>query len=178
MRIKADLIRSPASLQPTQCEVAKVVELPSLEFREFLAGPLARPDVIAEHLEVMYRWNEVERCLLILDKDGSDGVLVSASGDPSGSYAAYVPEARSIVQARLDQAVDWLIQRSADGGRRVYLEELEERFGLTIQINSGLDRMLRETLERRPEVAEAELDMAFNCVTVACYRSLSPNMAM
>ena len=31
MKIKANLMRSPASLRPSQCEVAKVVELPSLD---------------------------------------------------------------------------------------------------------------------------------------------------
>ena len=179
MKIKANLMRSPDSLRPSQCEVAKVVELPSLDFSEFLAEPLARSDIIAENQELMYRWNEVDYCLLVLDKDGRDGVLVNTAGYISNNYAAYVPEARSIVQAKLDQAADWLVQCTAEnnagGSRRVCFEELEERFGLTIQINSGLDRMLRETLESRPEVAETELDMTFNYVTVVCHPGFCSN---
>ena len=156
-----------------------MVELPSLDFSEFLAEPLARSDIIAENQELMYRWNEVDYCLLVLDKDGRDGVLVNTAGSISNNYAAYVPEARSIVQAKLDQAADWLVQCTAEnnagGSRRVCFEELEERFGLTIQINSGLDRMLRETLESRPEVAETELDMTFNYVTVVCHPGFCSN---
>ena len=110
MKIKANLIRSPASLRSSQCEVEKVVELPSLDFSEFLAEPLARSDIIAENQELMYQWNEVDYCLLVLDKDGRDGVLVNTAGSISNNYAAYVPEARSIVQAKLDQAADWLVQ--------------------------------------------------------------------
>ena len=40
-------------------------ELPSLDFSEFLAEPLARSDIIAENQELMYQWNEVDYCLLV-----------------------------------------------------------------------------------------------------------------
>ena len=59
--------------------------------------------------------------------------------------------------------------------RPIYIPYVCPLYSLTIQINSGLDRMLRETLESRPEVAETELDMTFNYVTVVCHPGFCSN---
>ena len=66
-----------------------------------------------------------------------------------------------IVQARLERVANFIVgqgtQRTASGSWYVYCEELEEKFGVTIQEGNGLDAMLMETLDRRPEVAQVEV---------------------
>ena len=65
------------------------------------------------------------------------------------------------MQARLDRVADFIVsqgtQRTASGSWFVYCEELDEQFGVAIQEDNGLDAMLKDTLERRPEVAQVEI---------------------
>ena len=88
-----------------------------------------------------------------------DEYIISTDG--WAMYSAYVAGARDIVQARLERVADFIVgpgtRRTASGSWCVYCEELEEKFGVTIQEGNGLDAMLKDTLERRPEVAQVEI---------------------
>lgn len=161
MKIKADLIRYPERLRPAWCQVEKVVELPGPEFNSFLITPQKEQPFLADNAELMYERKCVNHCLLVLGEGRTDGVLVDSGGSALPQYAAYLPQARAIVNAELERAVDHIVRQgtehTASGYWCVYCEELKERFGLTIPEGSGLDTMLKDALERRPEVAAVEI---------------------
>ena len=160
MKIKADLIRYPERLRPAWCQVEKVVELPGPEFNAFLITPQKEQPFLADNAELMHEWKCVNHCLLVLAEGRTDGVLVDSGGSALPQYAAYLPQARAIVNAELERAVDHIVRQGTDHTASeywcVYCEELKERFGLTIPEGSGLDTMLKDALARRPEVAAAE----------------------
>ena len=161
MKIKADLIRYPERFRPAWCQVEKVVELPGPEFNAFLIAPQEEQPFLADNAELMHEWKCVNHCLLVLGEGRTDGVLVDSGGSALAQYAAYLPHARTIVNAELERAVDHIVRQgtehTASGYWCVYCEELEEKFGLTIPEGSGLDTMLKDALARRPEVAAAEI---------------------
>ena len=134
-----------------------MVELAGPDFDAFLIAPQEEQPFIMDAAELMHQWDGVNYCLLVLAKDRTDGVLIDSEGGPCARYAAYLPQARALVNAKLEQAVDFIIQQgvrnTASGSWCVYCEELTEKFDLTIPEGSGLDSMLKDTLERRPEVA-------------------------
>jgi len=88
---------------------------------------------------------------------------VQCSNDGRAAYSAYVTGARDVVQARLDRVADFIVnqgtRRTASGSWYVYCEELDEKFGVAIQEGNGLDAMLKDTLERRPEVAQVDISL-------------------
>lgn len=161
MQIKANLLRMPATLRGSLCQMEKVVELPGLEFDQFLMDPQQDHPFIAENCEQLHKWAGIEHCLLVLGKDRADGVLVQSEGKSRALFAAYVPEARTIVDAKLDQAVDYIARTGAsdidEEWCRKYSYELEEHLGLVVQPGNGLDTMLREKLAGRMEAAEEDL---------------------
>ena len=161
MKIKADLIRYPERLRPAWCQVEKVVQLTGPEFDAFLISPQEEQPFLADNAELMHEWKCVNHCLLVLGEGRTDGVLVDSGGSALAQYAAYLPQARAIVNAELERAVDHIVRQgtehTASGYWCVYCEELEEKFGLTIPEGSGLDAMLKDALARRPEVAAAEI---------------------
>ena len=162
MQIKANLLHKPPSLRTSRCQVEKVVVLPGLEFDQFLIDPQQDQPFIEENRELMHEWNGVNYCLLVLGEGRTDGVLVDSEGSPCARYAAYLPQARDLVNTRLEQAVDFIVRQGTEhtssGYWCVYCEELEERFDLAIPEGSGLDAMLKDALERRPEVYEVEIN--------------------
>ena len=123
--------------------------------------PLERYEFIAQNDIVPYHGDDITHCLLVLNESRADGVLIQCDGFGAARLMSYLPGARDTVQARLDQAVAHIIQQgtehTASGYWCVYCEELTEKFGLTIPEGSGLDAMLKETLERRSEVAAVEI---------------------
>ena len=161
MKIKADLIRYPERLRPAWCQVEKVVQLTGPEFNAFLIAPQEEQPFLADNAELMHERKCVNHCLLVLAEGRTDGVLVDSGGSALPQYAAYLPQARAIVNAELERAVAHIVRQgtehTASGYWCVYCEELKERFGLTIPEGSGLDTMLKDALERRPEVAAAEI---------------------
>lgn len=161
MKIKADLIRHPERLRPAWCQVEKVVELTGPEFNAFLIAPQEEQPFLADNAELMHEWKCVNHCLLILGKGRIDGVLVDSEGSALAKYAAYLPQARVIVNAELERAVDFIVRQGTEhtssGYWCIYCEELAEKFGLTVRDGSGFDAMLKEALERRPEVASVDM---------------------
>ena len=163
MRIRAEMGRQRAPLLPREYQVDKVVKLPNALFTTFMDYPLDRYEFIRDNAVETHQYDGFEHCLLVLDEDRIDGVLVQCGEDGRADYAAYVAGARDIVQAKLDRVANFIIrqgtQRTASGSWCVYCEELEELFGVTIREGNGLDVMMRETLERRPEVAQVEVSL-------------------
>ena len=163
MKIRAEMGRQRAPLLPREYQVDKVVELPAALFAAFMDRPLDRYEFIRENMIEVHQYDGFEHCLLVLGEGRADGVLVQCGGDGRADYTAYVSGARDIVQARLDRVADYIIrqgtERTASGSWYVYCEELEELFGVTVREGNGLDVMMRETLERRPEVAQVEVGL-------------------
>ncbi len=161
MKIRAAMGRQRDPLRPTQYQVDKVVEIPNTAFDHFMIKPLGWHDFIAGNRIEPYQGDGFDHCLLVLSDGGADGALIQCGDDGRAMCAAYVAGARDIVQARLDRAADFIVsqgtQRTASGSWYVYCEELDEKFDVAIQEGNGLDAMLRDTLECRPEVSQVEI---------------------
>ncbi len=143
------------------CQIEKVVELSPEQFSALTVTPLRDQPFIAENKGCMFSKDGVLHCLLALGQGSRDGVLIESEGYNYPRYAAYVPGMRDIVSAQMERAADLIVRQgtehTASGSWAVYFEELEEQLGLSSRPGSGLDDMLKETLERRPEVAGVEL---------------------
>lgn len=161
MKIKADLIRNPHSFLMAQCQVEKVVELPSSAFDAFLAAPLRNQPFITENKEWMYEKNNIRHCLLALCEDRPDGALIGSEGSGRALYVGYMRDARSAVSAALEWAADFIVSQGVgntrDGSWSIHIHELEKQLGLTVRQDNGLDRMLLDALARRMEVSGVEL---------------------
>lgn len=163
MKIRAEMGRKRAPLWPHEYQVDKVVELPNTAFASFMMQPLDRYDFIERSEVEPHQGTGLNHCLLLLSDDRTDGALIQCAGDGRTMYTAYVAGARDVVQARLDRVADFIVsqgtRRTASGSWYVYCEELDEKFGVAIQEGNGLDAMLKDTLERRPEVAQVDISL-------------------
>ena len=163
MKIRAEMRRQRAPLCPTEYQVDKVVDIPNTQFAALLMRPLDSHDFIRNNRVEPHQGTGHDHCLLVLGEGRTDGVLVQCGNDGRAAYSAYVTGARDVVQARLDRVADFIVsqgaQRTASGSWYVYCEELDEKFGVAIQEGNGLDAMLKDTLERRPEVAQVDISL-------------------
>ena len=95
----APLNRKAYSYEPMQIEVEKVIPLYGKRFEQMRDHPLEDAPEIIENKELMYMEGNTAHCILFLDANGIDGILVEAEGADYARKSQFIPNARAIVEA-------------------------------------------------------------------------------
>lgn len=174
MRLRIQLPAKAGSFRISNCEAKKVLTMPDEVFQAFLERPVAKENMVTKY---DYRQEESGRIycgVLVLSEGQEDGVFVY----DRGRHFAYLPGARSIVDSILEEAVEKIVQEGTentnDGNWCYYFSELYEQMALIVEEGNGLDAMLLQKLERRPEVAEATL--TDECFDLCCCPDYCKNL--
>ncbi len=85
--------------KPMQIEVEKVIILYGREFEKMRDCPINDNPYITEHSDLMYMDGDTAHCLLFLDANGSDGILVEVEGFGYARKSQFIPNARAIIEA-------------------------------------------------------------------------------
>ena len=137
MIIQAELKRKQSEYEGEPCSVDKVIELPAQRFQQFSRALLADYDFIAENKNAIRQDTDSRHCLLILDADGTDGILVDPQGYNYARYSAFVPNARSLLTP--DMAIDRSYLSLAEPWRD---ESRDEMLRMTLHVNGKPDYVL------------------------------------
>ena len=95
----APLNHKAYSYEPMQIEVEKIIPLYGKRFEQLRDHPLEDAPEIIENKELMYMEGNTAHCILFLDANGSDGILVEAEGANYARKSQFIPNARAIVEA-------------------------------------------------------------------------------
>lgn len=97
MILNVHLIRKADDYALHRCEVAKVVEISHGDFNELKCNPLKDYDFISEYKDKFeYGNTSTIPCVMFLDSEGDDGILVDPQGYDYARYSAYVSNARQL----------------------------------------------------------------------------------
>lgn len=162
MKLKMNLLHKPAHFQLPECRVEKVLELPAEDFAALVSQPFQDYGFISENKKVMKEADGVFHCLLALGEGQDDGVLIEAEGYESVRYGAYLPGARVILKAAVQQAADLIIKEGTEntlnGEWFYYFDALNDELDLAVREDNGIGGMIVDELNRRPEVDVVEMD--------------------
>jgi len=161
LNLQAVFERKTNEFPVRDCVIEKIVELPEEEYRQFKNNLLRDTGFIAESADFMLMdGNGLNHCLLVLEKNNSEGVLIQSEGYDYARYASLLPGARDFVTARLGKLADQIIrdgtQNTSNGTWAVYFDELKEQYNLSLDSANGIGTMLLGILESRPEMAAVE----------------------
>lgn len=148
MRINATLRCKETSFEPHEYEVDNIIEAPHNEFEYFKSHLLGEHDFIADYAEYMKEKETVGyHCIVLLDKDGNDGIIIDTQGTAYARYSAYFPNARQAVKSpflelpkmvceyakaiteEVDDIVKKAITNCENGCYSFYLSEINEEPG-------------------------------------------------
>lgn len=83
----------------SRCYVAVVVELSGDDFRCLQDKPLDYYDFITGNLDKLQPDNSnIHKCIMLLNEENDDGILVDPQGYNYARYSAYIPNAKQLVQ--------------------------------------------------------------------------------
>lgn len=85
-------------LRAMQIEVEKVIFLYGKRFEQMRDHPLDDAPEIMESRDLMYREGNIAHCILVLDANGDDGILVEAEGADYARKSEFFSNARAIIE--------------------------------------------------------------------------------
>lgn len=97
MILNVHLIRKADDYALHRCEIAEVVEISHEDFNELKYNPLRDYGFISEYKDKLEYGNaSTIPCVMFLDSEGDDGILVDPQGYNYARYSAYVSNARQL----------------------------------------------------------------------------------
>ncbi len=167
----APLNHKAYSYEPMQIEVEKVIPLYGKRFEQMKDHPLEDAPEIIENKELMYMEGNTAHCILFLDANGNDGILVEAEGSDYARKSEFISNARAIIEqseftygerqlhAELKAMADRIAELAHTGQTHFTFEEMLGDGNLKVMMIQVVAEMLdrRDDLE---EVREHDLGIA------------------
>lgn len=98
MKINAQLRRKESEIEYYQTEVEYVKLLSDREFTDFSESLLFDKNFMADNVELMYTdKNDYKHCILLINEEDGDGILVDSSGSNYARYSAFLPKIKSAI---------------------------------------------------------------------------------
>ena len=148
--------------KPLQIEVEKVIPLYGKRFEQMRDHPLDDCPEIIENRDLMYMKGNTAHCILFLDANGNDGILVEAEGADYARKSQFIPNARAIVEANditagehqlhaeLKAMADRIAELAHTGQKHFVFEDMLGDEDLRVL----MIRTVAEMLDRREDIAE------------------------
>ncbi len=150
--------------KPMQIEVEKVIPLYGKRFEQMKNHPLDDCPEIIENRDLMYMKGNTAHCILFLDANGSDGILVEAEGSDYARKSQFISNARAIIEANDitagEQQLHQEMKKMADkiaglahrGEHHIYFGNLHE----SEIIKSLIVKSVAEMLSQRSDIADVK----------------------
>ena len=162
IQFNAPLNHKAYSYEPMQIEVEKIIPLYGKRFEQMKNHPLDDCPEIIESRELMYMEDNTAHCILFLDANGSDGILVEAEGAGYARKSQFIPNARAIIEqskftygerqlhAELKAMADRIAELAHTGQKHFTFEEMLGDGNM----KAMMIQTVAEMLDRRDDLAE------------------------
>lgn len=168
--LNTNLLRKESCFEPMPCIVEKVVEMSHGAFDRLISKPLENSYFIQQYSDLMCYSQDAYHCILAVDKECGDGLLIESEGSKYARYAQYIPHARDIVKAHeqtmaMDElkshiqncVSDWLEQSKNDTEFCISTGD----FLNNPEIENILTKYAAEAMASRPEIAASSCGSGF-----------------
>ncbi|MBD5112453.1 MAG: hypothetical protein HDT42_08005 [Ruminococcaceae bacterium] len=96
--LNADLNYKTAEFTPEKCTVEKVIEVSGAEFKRFYEKPMKPNYYLSTYKNLMGFFDESYHCVLFINEQNGDGLLINSEGADYARYSQYIPNARGIIR--------------------------------------------------------------------------------
>ena len=167
LKFNSTLNHKQSDYQTLEIIVEKVITLYGKSFSELKDHPLHENQYIAQNRDLMYiDSNDVAHCLLMVDYDSGDGILVESEGMSYARKSQFIPNARELIESNeltiserklhnsLKKIVDQIAELAHCGENSFVFDELLEKSD--IDFKSLLRDSVTAMLQEREDIQIAE----------------------
>ncbi len=168
--LNADLNYKTVDYTPEKCVVEKVIDVYDTEFKSLIEKPMKHNYYLSRFKELMGFYDEGYHCVLFVNKDSGDGLLVNSEGADYARYSQFIPNAKDIVQkheqslaiddlkTHMDCCINnWLEQHKNDTDLRISLTEFINDSSLA----EILANYASESLANHPQIENCTIGNGF-----------------
>lgn len=163
LKLNSTLNHKQSDYKTHEVIVEKVIALYGRSFSELKDHPLRDNQHIAENRDLMYiDSNDTAHCLLMVDYDSGDGILVESEGSSYARKSQFIPNAKSLIENNeltvserklhnsLKKIVDQIAELAHCGEKSFVFEELLDKSDLDFK--SLLRDSVVEMLQEREDI--------------------------
>lgn len=167
LKLNSTLIHKATDFRPHEVSVEKVITLYGREFEHLKNHPLRDNAYIAENRDLMYiDSSDIAHCLLFVDYNSGDGMLVESEGSGYARKSQFIPNAKALLknneitdaETRLHESLKEIVDKIAElahcGEKNFVFEEMLEKSDLDLK--SLLRDSVTEMLCEREDIQMAE----------------------
>ncbi len=167
LKFNSTLNHKQSDYQTREIIVEKVITLYGKSFSELKDHPLHDDPYIAENCDLMYiDSNDTSHCLLMVDSDSGDGILVESEGSNYARKSQFIPNARALIESNeltiserklhkeLKQISEKIAELAHCGKKSFAFDELLEKSDLDLK--SLLRDSVVTMLQEREDIKIAE----------------------
>ncbi len=176
---KARFERKLSALEAQDCVIEAIEIMSNEKYKNFTNSLLTDMQFISDRKEDMFTDSLGQiHCILALNEETGDGVLINSSGYDYAGYVSFTPNIKPYIEQQIELLADQIIKEAAEntsnGSWIVDFEEISEQYGITIKENNGIVSMLLSELESRKEMAEIVADNG--CFDMVLYLDYCNNL--
>ena len=95
--LNAVMNRKADCYETKKCVVKKVIDVHETEFKKMLEKPLERNYYLAPYRSLIGFYDNAYHCILFVDQNSGDGLLVNSEGSDYAQYSQFIPNAKDII---------------------------------------------------------------------------------
>lgn len=170
MILNAVMNRKADFYEPKRCMIEKVIDVYETEFKKMLEKPLERNYYLEPYRSLMGFYDDAYHCVLFVDQNSGDGLLVNSEGSDYARYSQFIPNAKDIVlkqeqslalddlKTHMDCCInDWLEQHKNESEICVSLTEFIDDSSLA----EILSDYVMDSLDRHPQIENCTVGNGF-----------------
>ncbi len=159
LKFNSTLNHKQSSYDTREIIVEKVITLYGSSFSELKDHPLSDNPYISQNRELMYiDSNDTAHCLLMVDYDSGDGILVESEGSNYARKSQFIPNARELIENNdltaserklhnsLKKIVDQIAELAHCGEKSFVFEELLDKSDIDLKslLRDSVTAMLKD----------------------------------
>jgi hypothetical protein len=179
IKTNAIFYRKMSEMETQPCVIEAIHLMNQKEYEELSNSLLTDRSFIADKKEDMYTDTSGQtHCLLALNEESGDGILINSSGYDYARYISFMPNIKAYIDQQISQVAEQIIQEAtgntSNGSWVVYFEEIAEQHSLNVKSNNGIGTLLVQELQAREEMAEISLEE--DCFDITLYLDYCKNI--
>ncbi|MDK9711224.1 DUF6329 domain-containing protein [Acidaminobacter sp.] len=179
LKTNAIFFRKVSELETQPCVIEAIQLMNQSEYDELSKGLLRDRSFISDKKEDMFTDQSGQtHCLLALNEESGDGILIDSSGYNYARYISFMPNIKAYIDQQISQVADQILQEAAEntsnGSWIVYFDEIAEQHSLNVKVNNGIGTLLVNELQGREEMAEINLEE--DCLDMTLYLDFCKNI--
>lgn len=163
LKTNAVFHRKLVSIETQPCVIEAIEVMKVEDYEAFIKDLLSDRMFIMNKNDAMFvDLQGITHCLLVLNEEIGDGILVDSSGYNYARYVSFMPKIKSFVDQQIKLIANQIIEDAAkntlNGSWFISFDEIKEQFDLIVNENNGIGTLLVSELEIRAEMAEIEAE--------------------